>query len=88
MLADSELMPAGEHVVLATLFRSKGLEAPRVILAGMQESPARFPGGSEEDKALWLRKERLLQYVGMTRARDWCATTRVDAGKHRSPATT
>src|SRR5262249_1766676 len=37
MLADSEVMPAGNQVVLATLHRSKGLEAPQVILAGTQE---------------------------------------------------
>jgi hypothetical protein len=47
MLGDADLMPAGEHVVLATLHRSKGLEAPSVILAGMHESPMRFPGGSD-----------------------------------------
>lgn len=77
MLGDAEAMPAGDHVVLATLHRSKGLEAPTVVLAGMQDSPLRFPGGSDEDKALHARKERLLVYVGMTRARDACLLTRV-----------
>jgi superfamily I DNA/RNA helicase len=81
-LADADAMPQGEHVVLATLHRSKGLEAPRVILAAMQEVPARFPGGTDpastdEDKQLWQRKERLLVYVGMTRARDACTLTSV-----------
>jgi superfamily I DNA/RNA helicase len=77
VLADTEVFPKGDHVVLATLHRSKGLEAPHVILAGMQESPAKFPGGTEEERALWPRKERLLRYVGMTRARDTCTLTRV-----------
>lgn len=76
-LEDADAMPTGDHVVLATLHRSKGLEAPRVILASMQDVPARFPGGSDEDKAAWLKRERLLVYVGMTRARDWCALTNV-----------
>lgn len=78
-LGDADLVPGGDHVLVATLHRSKGLEAPKVILAGMQESPARFPGGSEEEKALWQQRERLLVYVGMTRARDLCVLTRVDA---------
>ncbi len=77
MLGDSEMMPAGNQVVLATLHRSKGLEAPEVILAGMQESPMHFPGGSDQERTLWQRKERLLRYVGMTRARDVCILTRV-----------
>lgn len=78
MLGDADLMPAtGDHVVLATFHRSKGLEAPTVILAGMQESPLRFPGGTDEERALHLKKERLLVYVGMTRARDACTMTRV-----------
>lgn len=79
MLGDTDALPAGDHVVLATLHRSKGLEAPQVILAGMQEVPLRFPGGSNEDKTLWARKERLLVYVGMTRARDGCLLTKVRA---------
>ncbi|MDP2345556.1 MAG: 3'-5' exonuclease [Deltaproteobacteria bacterium] len=77
-LLGDEVAQAKDAVLLATLHRSKGLEAPRVVLAGAQESPGRFPGGDDADKTLWLRKERLLQYVGMTRARDWCAVTRAE----------
>ncbi|MEM1414824.1 MAG: AAA family ATPase [Myxococcota bacterium] len=66
-------------VLLCTLHRSKGLEAPRVIIAGAQGVPARYPGGGDPaDKELWVRKERSLMYVGLTRARDWCAVTRVE----------
>ena len=77
LLGEAEVPKQSDAVVLATLYRSKGLESPRVILSSMQESPARFPGGSEREKDLWLRKERLLVYVGMTRARDFCTMTRV-----------
>ncbi|MCK6548194.1 hypothetical protein L6R52_20255 [Myxococcota bacterium] len=61
-----------------------------MILAGMQACPARFPGGDDAERALWEHRERLLQYVGMTRARDWCALSRVDPtrparGSRRAP---
>jgi superfamily I DNA/RNA helicase len=62
-----------DPLLLATLHRAKGLEAPRVIIAGRHKVPLRYPGGGDErDRALWDRKERSLLYVGMTRARDWC----------------
>jgi hypothetical protein len=65
-----------DPLLLATLHRAKGLEAPRVIIAGRQLVPLRYPGGGDaRDRALWDRKERSLLYVGMTRARDWCALT-------------
>jgi hypothetical protein len=64
-------------VVLCTLHRAKGLEAPRVLIAGAQQSPARWPGAHEGAKATWARRERCLLYVGMTRARDWCGISRV-----------
>ncbi len=62
---------AEEGVTLCTLHRSKGLEAPRVVVAGRQLVPGRFPGGDAGDRVLWERGERCLLYVGMTRARDW-----------------
>ena len=64
-------------VVLCTLHRAKGLEAPRVLIAGAQLSPARWPGVHEGAKATWERRERCLLYVGMSRARDWCGLSRV-----------
>lgn len=76
-LGEGEALPKDADVVLATLHRAKGLEAPRVILAGMQLVPARWPGESAGEKELWERRERSLVYVGMTRARDRCALSRV-----------
>ena len=62
-----------DPLLLATLHRAKGLEAPRVVIAGRHLVPLRYRGGGDErDRALWERKERSLLYVGMTRARDWC----------------
>lgn len=69
-----ELDPDG--ITLCTLHRSKGLEAPSVVIAGAHLVGARFPGGAV-DRAAWERQERCLLYVGMTRARDRCAIGRV-----------
>jgi superfamily I DNA/RNA helicase len=71
-----DLAPAG--VTLCTLHRAKGLEAPSVVIAGAHLVPARFPGGDASDRVAWERGERCLLYVGMTRARDWCAVSRVE----------
>ncbi len=84
MLGDLDEMPEGVAAVLATLHRCKGLEAATVILASQQEVPARYIGsgagvGDDDDRARWVRQERLLQYVGMTRARDRCLITKVAA---------
>lgn len=76
ILGAQDLLRDDDEVVLATLHRAKGLEAPRVIIAGRHAVPAKYPGGGDPaDRALWDRTERSLLYVGMTRARDWCATT-------------
>jgi hypothetical protein len=82
ILGDLDGMPEGVAAVLATLHRCKGLEAATVILASQQEVPQRYIGsgagvGDDDDRARWVRQERLLQYVGMTRARDRCLITRV-----------
>jgi hypothetical protein len=72
-------LPTGVPAVLATLHRAKGLEAPTVVLAAMQQVPQPFRGGADDDDARRLheRQERSLVYVGMTRARDRCVLTRV-----------
>lgn len=79
VLAESEAAPPEDGLVLTTLHRAKGLEAPRVVIAGAQKVPARWPGEQAGERALWQRKERALMYVGISRARDWCAVTRVEA---------
>lgn len=68
---------APEGVTMCTLHRSKGLEAPRVVVVGKQLVPLRWPGGDKAEKARWERQERCLLYVGMTRARDWCGVSGV-----------
>ncbi len=70
--------PEAGVVTLCTLHRAKGLEAPRVIIAGAQLIPQGWPGdGDEGDREVWAQRERCLMYVGMTRARDWCGVSRV-----------
>jgi len=76
-LGDLDSLPAGVDAVLCTMHRSKGLEAPTVVLCGQQEVPQRYRAGLDVDREQWERQERLLQYVGMTRARDRCLLTRV-----------
>lgn len=79
-LLESGRPDPSEPMVLCSLHRAKGLEAPRVVIAGRQLVPARYPGGGDPgDRALWDRKERCLLYVGLTRARDWCAVSTVEA---------
>jgi len=77
LLGSEDVPQPDDTLLLCTLHRAKGLEAPRVIIAGRQLMPQRFPGGDTADKALWTRKENSLLYVGMTRARDWCAVSSV-----------
>lgn len=78
ILESGDSPSATDGLVLCTLHRAKGLEAPRVIIAGRQLVPARYPGGGDPaDRELWDRQERSLLYVGISRARDWCAISRV-----------
>lgn len=75
-LGPHESLSGQDQVVLCTLHRSKGLEAPRVIIAGKHQLPRPWNGkGDPGDKLIWERQEKCLLYVGMTRARDWCALT-------------
>ena len=76
-LGELDSLPAGVDAVLCTMHRSKGLEAPTVVLCGQQEVPQRYRAGLDVDREQRERQERLLQYVGMTRARDRCLLTRV-----------
>ncbi len=75
-----EVPTAAATAALCSLHRSKGLEASRVIIAGRQGLPHRWHGdGDETDRRAWNRSESCLLYVGITRARDWCAITGIDA---------
>jgi len=77
LVADiDDLDENGDHVVLMTLHSAKGLEFPKVFLAGMEDGL--FPGymsitadNSEEE----LEEERRLAYVGITRAKEELAVT-------------
>ena len=60
------------YVVLMTLHGAKGLEFPRVYMAGMEDGlfpgqAAIFDGGGADSE---LEEERRLAYVAMTRAKD------------------
>ncbi len=80
VLESRDLMSNDDGLVLCTLHRSKGLEAPRVLIAGAHQLPQPWPGAhAKVDKSVWERQEKCLLYVGMTRARDWCAVSSVTA---------
>jgi mRNA-degrading endonuclease RelE of RelBE toxin-antitoxin system len=75
-LGQNDLPNDDDPLVLCTLHRAKGLEAPRVVLSGRQLVPVKFPGGGDaSDRATWDAKELASLYVGMTRARDWCGVS-------------
>lgn len=76
LTGDDETMPH-PGVALATLHRAKGLEAPNVVIVGAERVPMRKPADVPMDGEAWRQQEMSLMYVGMTRARDWCAVTRV-----------
>jgi len=58
----------GEGVRLSTLHRAKGLESPGVVIL---PSIGRRPSDLSSEE--WTRRTQSLTYVGITRARDWCA---------------
>jgi hypothetical protein len=73
MTGQSGRPPSDVPVVLCTMHRAKGLEAPRVVVM-LDGWPAPWPGGGDAgDQALWRRKENCLMYVAISRAREWCA---------------
>ncbi|SDB48419.1 DNA helicase-2 / ATP-dependent DNA helicase PcrA [Pseudobutyrivibrio sp. YE44] len=65
------------YVVLMTLHGAKGLEFPRVYMAGMEDGlfpgqSAIFDGGGADSE---MEEERRLAYVGITRAREHLTMT-------------
>jgi superfamily I DNA/RNA helicase len=70
----------GEGVRLATFHRLKGLEFPKVLLAGVEQGlmPLRIRGFASmdaESQERWDQRERCLLYVAATRARDELVVT-------------
>lgn len=68
LIADIDTVDDGDHVLLMTLHSAKGLEFPRVYLAGMEDGM--FPSymSITADDKTELEEERRLCYVGITRA--------------------
>ena len=70
LVADIEsLEDDSDYVVLMTLHSAKGLEFPKVYLAGMEDGL--FPSYmsiTSDDSSEQLEEERRLAYVGITRA--------------------
>lgn len=63
---ETQASPHQDYVELMTLHSAKGLEFPRVFIAGVEEGI--FPSGMSFDEGR-LQEERRLAYVGITRAK-------------------
>ena len=89
LVADIDGLEEGsDYVVLMTLHSAKGLEFPKVYLAGMEDGL--FPSYmsiTSDDAPQELEEERRLAYVGITRAMKelavTCAKTRMVRGETR-----
>ena len=87
LVADIDGLEEGsDYVVLMTLHSAKGLEFPKVFLAGMEDGL--FPSYMSivaDNPTEAIEEERRLAYVGITRAREelaiTCARTRMVRGE-------
>ena len=87
LVADIDGLEEGsDYVVLMTLHSAKGLEFPKVFLAGMEDGL--FPSYMSivaDNPTEAIEEERRLAYVGITRAREelaiTCARTRMVLGE-------
>ncbi len=73
LISDLDQMKDGDSVTLMTVHASKGLEFPRVFLAGWEEGM--FPGQGALTDRNALEEERRLGYVAITRAKEHCTIT-------------
>ncbi len=77
-LKSKDLPEPQDTLLLCTMHRAKGLEAPSVIVAGSHLLPLRYQGSADPaDRRLWDKKQRSLLYVAVTRARDWCGISSI-----------
>ncbi len=79
-IIESDASVRGQGVRCATFHRLKGLEFPRLVLAGVQQGlmPLRvraFHELNEEDRKVWDLRQRCLLYVAASRARDELVVT-------------
>ncbi len=77
---EADASTQGGGVRCATFHRLKGLEFPRLVLAGVQQGlmPLRVRAYyelSDDDRKVWDRRQRCLLYVAASRARDELVVT-------------
>lgn len=65
---DIDNLIEADKINLLTLHAAKGLEFPIVIITGLEEGT--FPLNRLAEDEYWLKEERRILYVGMTRARE------------------
>lgn len=74
-IASHKFGQKGDGLLLCTLHQCKGLEASKVIVVEPRgRRPAEIDSAEE-----WQRRQESLVYVGMTRARDWCALVKLQS---------
>ncbi len=72
LIMDNETEEAGEKVSIMTLHAAKGLEFPSVFLPGWEDGLFPSQRSMDESGLKGLEEERLLAYVGITRAEELC----------------